>query len=767
MPSPRRVAAKLAAMPLGEIAGRALQYGRRLGDRFFLPTAYARAMARSSRPTLTVRAPVSALSSPGAAAQYVRAHHPDHAARLISAADEVVHGRYSLLGLPALALGEIPDWLTEPIAEKRAPRILAHRIPYLDPSVVGDSKVLWELNRHQFLITLGQAYRLTGDARYADRVWDLVRSWIDQNPVGVGINWASSLELSLRAIAWCWAWHLADGATFLDPLTRRRFITVLEFHGRQIERYLSYYFSPNTHLTGEALGLCYLATSWPGLRRSAQWWEQGAQILHDEARRQFFADGLHFERSACYHLYSLEFYLHYRLLCETRGVPLGEETLTGLEAMAEAAQVLERPDGLLPALGDDDGGKLMFLGAEASMDPAVALATASILFNRASWWPEGAARAGAVWLVGPTRFAGAPKRQREARTNTARALHVFPSAGVAVSRSGQGDRLYVSAGVQAPPPLCLGHVHDDALALEIWCEGRPVLLDPGTFTYTGDAAQRNRYRSAAAHTGATVDGFPATPTSDPFRWDGLRGGRLVRAAGDADCHVLELERRIEVGARSVMHHRRIVALPDTGWLIWDRFRGNGTHDVRIHFQLAPEMDDPHAPARLSWGTATPPLMVVTPPDEDWRQRTVPSPVSPVYGASCRAIALECAGQIAFPTDVLSIVLRPDQRVDALRAARVTRRALATALGSVTCCAVELRAPDDTVRHRIVLREEPTTPLTVDTPPGAFTTIWLTTGSGCTDGPDSTDGCTPVRGMHDVACGVHGLFAALTPAGCGD
>ena len=37
----------------------------------------------------------------------------------------------------------------------------------------------------------------------------------------------------------------------------------LYLHGRHLETYLSTYFSPNTHLTGEALGLYYLGTVFP------------------------------------------------------------------------------------------------------------------------------------------------------------------------------------------------------------------------------------------------------------------------------------------------------------------------------------------------------------------------------------------------------------------------------------------------------------------------------------------------------------------------
>ena len=44
----------------------------------------------------------------------------------------------------------------------------------LDFRVVGDSKVTWELNRHQHLVTLAKAYRVTGDRSYAN---ETLRQW--------------------------------------------------------------------------------------------------------------------------------------------------------------------------------------------------------------------------------------------------------------------------------------------------------------------------------------------------------------------------------------------------------------------------------------------------------------------------------------------------------------------------------------------------------------------------------------------------------------
>jgi hypothetical protein len=47
---------------------------------------------------------------------------------------------------------------TEPTTGKRTPLLHWSQIDFLNPDVAGDKKFTWELNRHQFFVTLGQAY---------------------------------------------------------------------------------------------------------------------------------------------------------------------------------------------------------------------------------------------------------------------------------------------------------------------------------------------------------------------------------------------------------------------------------------------------------------------------------------------------------------------------------------------------------------------------------------------------------------------------------
>jgi hypothetical protein len=141
--------------------------------------------------------------------QQILTRWPSAAADAAIRADRILAGSYDLLGYQRLAF---PDWHSDPVHNRRAPLVCWAEVPYLDPSI-GDHKIIWELNRHQYWLQLGRAYWLTGDRRYAQAIVDQMENWLDSNPPLTGINWASMLEISLRTISWTMAIHfLAAGS---------------------------------------------------------------------------------------------------------------------------------------------------------------------------------------------------------------------------------------------------------------------------------------------------------------------------------------------------------------------------------------------------------------------------------------------------------------------------------------------------------------------------------------------------------------------------
>ncbi|MEJ7617096.1 MAG: heparinase II/III family protein [Pyrinomonadaceae bacterium] len=164
-------------------------------------------------------------------------------AALLRRAQKLTAGEFDLLGYSKLSFGEPIDWQLEPVAGKKAPLVHWSRISYLDPGIAGDKKITWELNRHQYFATLGRAYWRTGDEQYAQVFISHLSAWMDRNPPKLGINWASSLEVSFRAISWLWALHFFCHSTHLTPQFLWRVLKFIYLHARHLETYLSTYFT--------------------------------------------------------------------------------------------------------------------------------------------------------------------------------------------------------------------------------------------------------------------------------------------------------------------------------------------------------------------------------------------------------------------------------------------------------------------------------------------------------------------------------------------
>src|SRR5262249_11071254 len=250
---------------------------------------------------------------------------------------------------------------------------------------VGDKKIIWELNRHQYFIQLGQAYWLTGNEAYAETFITHLDSWMDRNPPKKGINWASSLEIAFRSISWLWALRFFRDAPSLRAETFHRAVKFLYLNARHLETYLSTYFSPNTHLTGEALGLFYLGLLLPEFKEACQWKEKGKQILLQQLPIHVKSDGVYFEQSSYYHRYTTDFYTHFLILSQVNGEQLPLAINATLEKLLDHLMYVTRPDGTTPFFGDDDGGRLLKLDRQQCNDFRSALATGAVMFRRGDY----------------------------------------------------------------------------------------------------------------------------------------------------------------------------------------------------------------------------------------------------------------------------------------------------------------------------------------------------------------------------------------------
>lgn len=519
---------------------------------------------------------------------------PSRQAVVVAAAERLAQGHFKLLGFDDLYFGSPIDWHLEPIAGKRAPRRHWSQISYLDANEVGDKKIIWELNRHQYFVTLGQAYLYTRDERYAETFIAHLTSWMDANPPKLGINWASSLEVALRAIAWLWAFHFFNQSPSLTPAIFARALKFLYLHARHLETHLSTYFSPNTHLTGEALGLFYLGLLLPEFRRATRWRSLGWRILMEELDRQVRPDGVYFEQTSYYHRYTTDFYTHLLILARRHDLP-SEAIATKLVGLLDHLMHLTKPNGATPLIGDDDGGHLVKLDDRAPNDFRATLATGAALCGRGDYkYVAGEAAAETLWLLGPQ---GLRAFDDLAAQEPAQSSRAFVDGGYYTLRDGwtrADNYLLIDCGPHGS--LSGGHAHADALSFEFAAGGADWLLDPGTFTYTGDARARDHHRGTAAHNTATVDGCAQSTPAGPFAWQQTAQAHAQTfVAGRLFDYFAGAHNGYERLSDPVTHQRHLAfikadierALP-AYVVVCDRFTASAHHRYALHYQFAPE-----------------------------------------------------------------------------------------------------------------------------------------------------------------------------------
>jgi hypothetical protein len=509
--------------------------------------------------------------------------------QMLATAETTCQKRFDLLGFRQLSFDDPVDWHLDPVAGQRAPLVYWGRLDPLDPARVGDSKVIWELNRHQWLVQLGQAYRVTKDERYAETFAVSVREWLHANPRGLGINWASSLEVSLRLIAWCWTLLLFRGSRALTSELFVRMLSGISAHASHIEKYLSHYFSPNTHLTGEALGLFYAGILFPELRGAERWCRLGTRILLEQSKRQVLPDGVHFEQSTCYQRYTVEIYLHFLSLASRNGIEVPTSIGERVQRMLDFLLAVRRPDGTIPLIGDADGGWLLPLLRRSPDDFRGIFSTAAAFFGRSDYcWAAGDVAPETLWLLGPTglkAFEALPPAPPEISPS-----RLFQDGGYVVMSGGwsaDAHQLIFDVGPLGCP-VSAGHGHADLLSVQCSVFGQPFIVDPGMYCYTPDRDWRDFFRGTAAHSAAIVDGEPQAIPAGPFRWNSRPQARLHRWTSTGTYDFADASH--DAYSRlpdPVIHRRRVLFVKSRYWVFVDDIEGEAEHHLDLCFQFAP------------------------------------------------------------------------------------------------------------------------------------------------------------------------------------
>lgn len=463
-----------------------------------------------------------------------------------------------------------------------------------DEGVPGDIRTNWELNRHRQFTLLAKSYFVTSVDGYFSELSDLFEDWNEQNPFMWGPEWASPMEESIRLINWLVtaAFLEAVGDEATDGL-RRRLVVGAWVMAAHVRQHYSRYSSANNHTIVEAAGVAVAATVFG----EHEWLDEALALLESEVAHQTHPDGVNKEQALHYQLFVMEGLCLVSHALRTIGKALPTSLVERLLSMARYARACSVGGGKYIEFGDDDEGVILCLGSEMSCYLDYVLALATLELESDCRWAEDVRCCETIgWLYGKRKLHSANALLLAQNAS----VESFPDGGVTIVRFDEGH------GVLAfdHGPLGFGrlaaHGHADALSVQLYVDGEPVLIDPGTFIYNGDRRMRDKFRSTCVHNTVCVGGGDQSEALGPFLW-----GRKANVSGFA---LEECEGCITMSAEhdgySPVCIRRTVEVRGANVVITDEVDGKQDAMTSWHLPFAGvEAGDRPTVFRLQSGTS--------------------------------------------------------------------------------------------------------------------------------------------------------------------
>lgn len=458
-----------------------------------------------------------------------------------SAADKVVDNLLSSCSVP-YQYGKHIDWAINPTK------------PYY-------MEWTWQLSRHPFWRTLGQAYWATGDEKYAKAFVRQLRGWIIDNPLpdnAANIDYSRwrTIETGIRSAGvWPESFFRFLGSPSFDDESIVMMVKSFYEHGVHLENFPS---GGGNWLTMEMNGLYHIAVIFPEFMASPRWEKISAEKLYAEQKIQFLGDGAQIELAPGYHGVSVSNMFSVVPFARLNGKKLPGGYIENFQQMYEYYMNICFPDGKTPAVNDSGWGDCR------------------------SWLQKG-------YDNFPDRkdFLYVATEGKEGTEPAYKSLWM-PWAGWYEMRSGWDSKaLHAHFDVG---PFSGWHSHEDALSLLLSAYGDRLLSECGTYAY--DTSVWRAYAiSARGHNVVRVDGkdqeWRKAGDGKSFENEEPMGNRWIT---NDKFDFGEGWYRTGYGPeidQTVSQYRALLYLKDRCWLMFDMFlpTDNAKHTYETSFHL--------------------------------------------------------------------------------------------------------------------------------------------------------------------------------------
>lgn len=414
---------------------------------------------------------------------------------------------------------------------------------------IKDNEIRWQLHRVTWWQSMGMAYRVSGDEKYAKEWVSQFRDWEKKNFLGRskendGIAWRP-LEVSERIQIFPGIFNLFVVSPNFTPEFLMEF---LNSFSKQTAYIPEHYSKEGNHLLFEAQRVLGAGAFFPEFKQAEEWRKSGIEILNREIKLQVLPDGVQWELSPTYHVGCIEIFLKAYNSAKMAGVEkeFPETYIKTIEKMIFVTANISFPDYNYPMFGDtwtvDKNTRIKQFSAWSKLFPTDGLIKYYATEGTSGKLPNYLSNA-------------------------------FPNGGFYTFRNGWDNKSTILV-LKAGPPAEF-HAQPDNGTFELWSKGRNFTPDSGCYIYSGDAEvtkMRNWYRQTRVHSTLTLDNQNMIITkAEHNKWK--------------TCKNLDILTYTNPSYTNLNHQRSVLFINKKYFIIIDKAIGKATGNLGVHFQL--------------------------------------------------------------------------------------------------------------------------------------------------------------------------------------
>ena len=272
-------------------------------------------------------------------------------------------------------------------------------------------------------------------------------------------------------------------------------------------------------------------------------WNEAIRILTEELPRQNYSDGVNKEMSLHYQSFVMEAYGLLYLLMLKNKIKIPSIWKRYLTSMSEFLADSIDESGSVIEFGDSDEGKLLDLKGEIENYYQYVLNLMSCILDKKytdSDWHENL-----YWIV-PSQLRIEKKKYVPALANCRK------DGGYTFLRSQDRKILIGIDHADLGFGSIAAHGHADALSFQMFIDGMPIFVDPGTYLYHCGLKKRNVFRKTENHNTITVNEKDQSEMLGAFLWGKRANCKLINFENTPDKTILVAEHD---GYHPIIHRR--------------------------------------------------------------------------------------------------------------------------------------------------------------------------------------------------------------------